>query len=210
MPDSAWLRDDREREADDAEPTAERRWPDGRRAFPVPLTVGVVGDTHVNARGARRLPPEVPDLFARFGVGLILHTGDANAAKVLDALAEVAPVLAVVGNNDDLEVRSELDAEVDFTVGPHRLTLLHGHGGASALAEARRRADRGVACVVYGHSHVPLIELEGETILFNPGSATDRRWQEHFGVGLLHITETKVDPELVLYDDPRHLRNVRP
>jgi predicted phosphodiesterase len=107
-------------------------------------------------------------------------------------------------------VRADREVDLGVELGPHRLVLLHGHGGASARSEARRRAAPGVACVVYGHSHVPLIELEGETILFNPGSATDRRWQEHFGVGLLHVTDEKVDPELVLYDDPRQLWNVRP
>ena len=47
------------------------------------------------------------------------------------------------------------------------------------------------------------------TILFNPGSATDRRWRPHFGVGLIHVTDAKIDPELVLYTDPRDLRNVK-
>ena len=54
--------------------------PTDRRAFPAPLTIGVIADTHVRAWGVRRLPPEVPDLFARFGVGLILHAGDVNTA----------------------------------------------------------------------------------------------------------------------------------
>ena len=183
--------------------------PAAERAFPVPLTVGVVSDTHVHRRGARRLPPEVPDLFARFGAGLILHAGDVNTASVLAALGAVAPVLAVTGNNDDAELRDLLPDRVEFLVGPHRFALLHGHGGTSARREARRYAGR-VACAVYGHSHVPLIEQEGGTILFNPGSATDRRWQEHFGVGLIHVTTERIAPELVLYADPRHLRNVKP
>jgi hypothetical protein len=57
---------------------------------------------------------------------------------------------------------------------------------------------------------VPLIERERGTILFNPGSATDRRWNEHFGLGLITVTESKIAPELVLYSDPRHLVNVQP
>lgn len=175
----------------------------------MPLTVGVVSDTHVYARGARRLPPEVIDLFIRFRVGLILHPGDVNTAGVLLALAEVAPVLAVRGNNDDAILMDNLPESLEFSVGHHHFGLMHGHGGASARSEARRRFAGRVDCVVYGHSHVPLIEHEGGTILFNPGSATDRRWGPHFGVGLITVTDDQIDPELVLYGDPRHLRSVR-
>jgi hypothetical protein len=53
-----------------------------------------------------------------------------------------------------------------------------------------------------------MIEREGETILFNPGSPTERRWYPHFGVGLIRITDEAIDPELVLFDDPQHLKTV--
>lgn len=181
-----------------------------RRHFEPPLTIGVLSDTHINARSHRRLPDEVPDLFARFEVGLILHAGDVNTAAVLERLNEIAPVLAVVGNNDDMILRDILPMSIEFTVGRWRFALLHGHGGVSARAEARRLFAGRVDCVVYGHSHIPKIEQADSTIFFNPGSATDRRWEEHFGVGLIHVTRDRIDPELVLYSDPRHLRNVKP
>ena len=60
---------------------------------------------------------------------------------------------------------------------------------------------------MFGHSHMPLLERVDETILFNPGSATDRRWHEHFGVGLIRVDE-RIRPDLVLYQDPDHLDNV--
>jgi hypothetical protein len=88
--------------------------------------------------------------------------------------------------------------------------MLHGHGGASARSHARARFAGKADLIVYGHSHIPLIEQEQGSILFNPGSATDRRWHEHFGVGLISITDAGIEPELVLYDDPRHLRNIKP
>jgi uncharacterized protein len=184
------------------------RW----RRFTVPLTIGVVSDTHVYPHGARRLSPEVGAVFSRFDVGLILHAGDVNTSSVLVALADIAPVLAVTGNNDDAGLREVLPAEVRFTVGSHRFVMIHGHGGQSARSEARRVAngDDRVDCVVYGHSHIPLIEREGETILFNPGSATDRRWGDYFGIGLIAVTKSGIDPELVLFQDPRHLANVNP
>ena len=188
---------------------AELEWPTERRDFGAPLVIGVVSDTHVHARGARRFPPEVPDLFARFNAGLIVHAGDVNTGSVLDALSAVAPLIAVTGNNDDIELRARLEPEERFTVGRFHFVLRHGHGGRSARAEARRLA-ADADCVIYGHSHIPLIEEEEGTILFNPGSATDRRWQEHFGIGLIRVTDEKIEPELVLYGDPRHLANVRP
>lgn len=175
--------------------------------FPAPLTIGVLADTHVFARGARRLAPEVPALFARHEVGLVLHAGDVNTGAVLQALGEVAPVLAVQGNNDDAELRAILPTVIEFVVGRFAFALLHGHDGRTARAAARRYAGR-VDCVVYGHSHIPKSELVDGTLLFNPGSATDRRWQPHFGLGLIRVTAARVVPETILFDDPRHLANV--
>ena len=179
-----------------------------RRSFEPPLTIGVVADTHVYAHGGRRLSPEGGELFARCGARLFLHAGDVATARVLQGLGAVAPVLAVVGNNDDAELRDVLPEVVEFTVGRFSFALLHGHTGRTARSEAKRRYAGRVDCVVYGHSHIPLMELHEGTILFNPGSATDRRWQPHFGIGLIHVTSQMIEPELVLYDDPRHLRNV--
>jgi putative phosphoesterase len=192
------------------DPSASDFRPSRRRRFDIPLTIGVVADTHIYRRGARRLAPEVLDLFARFETGLILHAGDVNVASVLAELASVAPVIAVTGNNDDAELYELIPETVQFQVGKHRFAMLHGHGGKSARDEARRRFAGKVDCVVYGHSHIPLIEREGGTILFNPGSATDRRWGDHFGIGLIHVTKDGINPELVLYQDPRHLANVKP
>lgn len=179
------------------------------RAFSPPLTIGVIADTHIYSYGTRRLPDEVLDLFRRFEVGLILHAGDINNARVIDLLSAVAPVLAVKGNNDDQVLSQLLPLTEYFRVGRHRFALLHGHLGQTARSEAAKLAGK-VDCVVYGHSHIPKIEQVDGSILFNPGSATDRRWQEHFGLGLIHITDEKITPELVLYHDPRHLVNVKP
>ncbi len=186
-------------------------WPTGQRRFDVPLTIGVISDTHVYARGSRRVPREVLDLFRRFDCGLLVHCGDANIGDVLDELAGIAPLIAVVGNNDEVELADALPKEAWFDVGPHRFVAIHGHlhKGQSARATARTYADR-AACVIYGHSHEPVIEQQGRAILFNPGSATDRRWHPHFGVGLIHVTEAKITPELVLFLDPAHLVNIRP
>lgn len=186
----------------------EPAWSTERREFAAPFTIGVLADTHVNERGSRRLPAEVPALFTRHAAALILHAGDVNTTAVLEALAAVAPVLAVVGNNDDAELRAILPLTVEFRVGRFLFALVHGHTGRTARFEARRRFAGRVDCAVYGHSHIPKIERDDGTIFFNPGSPTDRRWQAHFGVGLIRVTADKIEPELILFDDPRHLNNV--
>jgi hypothetical protein len=62
--------------------------------------------------------------------------------------------------------------------------------------------------VLFGHSHQPLIEPVDSLVLFNPGSATDRRWHDHFGVGIIDVTAERIEPELILYTSPDHLANI--
>ncbi len=185
-------------------------WLTEQRQFSVPLVIGVISDTHVTDGGWRRLPPEIPALFARFRVDLILHAGDVCVPAVLEALSCVAPVIAVTGNNDSTELRAHCREREMIEAGPYRIALLHGHGGRSAHHEALRRFAGKADMIVYGHSHIPKIERVDGAILVNPGSPTDRRWQEHFGVGLIHAGEDGLRPELVLFRDPRHLNHVQP
>ncbi len=179
-----------------------------QRIFDAPLMIGVISDTHIYPGSRRELPPQVLDLFRRAEVGLIVHLGDANSRGVLEDLSEVAPLLAVPGNNDDPELQYLLPETIRFTVGKFRFGMIHGHGGRSARDQAIRKFSGKVDCVLFGHSHKPLIEQIGSTVLFNPGSATDRRWFDHFGVGLITVHDGEFAPDLVLYADPAHLANV--
>jgi len=180
-----------------------------RRAFEAPLTIGAIADTHIYAHSRRVIPRPVLNLFRRAGVGLILHLGDVNSSWVLHELGELAPVLAVVGNNDDDELQHLLPERLRFTVGPHRFGALHGHGGRSAKDQVKGAFGGNVDLAFFGHSHIPYLNDFKGTTLFNPGSATDRRWHEHFGVGIVRVTEDAIDPELILYTNPEHLANIR-
>jgi putative phosphoesterase len=175
--------------------------------FPAPLTIGVLADTHIYEHGRRQLPVEVLDLFRRAQVGLLLHAGDINDHSVLGALESIAPVLAVVGNNDNADLRATLPERLTFSVGRFTFALIHGHQGRTARAVARTLAGK-IDCVVYGHSHIPLIEEHEGTTLFNPGSPTDRRLRPHFGLGLIYVTAERCRPELVLFTNPSHLQTI--
>lgn len=179
-----------------------------RRSFDAPMTIGVIADTHIYPHSRRVIPEQVVDLFRRARIDLIVHLGDANSRFVLEDLARIAPLIAVPGNNDDDELHDLLSATVQFTVGRFRFGAIHGHGGRSAKQVVTDTFAGKVDCALFGHSHIPLIDQVRDTVLFNPGSATDRRWHEHFGVGIITVTEDIIDPELILYTDPDHLENV--
>jgi uncharacterized protein len=175
-----------------------------------PILLGVVADTHVSpGRPGRSLEPVV-EFFRRMNVGLILHAGDAGHASVLQNLEQVAPTVAVRGNADPLDLIEALPDRVWIEAGSRTVLLLHGHHGKTALKAARAVAAPGIDLVVFGHSHKPLIDQEGRTILFNPGSPTERRWNPHFGVGLVRVSDSELEPELVLFDNLQHLANVNP
>ena len=174
------------------------------------MLIGVVADTPVSpTRNGRPLEPVV-DFFRRMNVGLIMHAGDAGHASILVSFEQVAPTVAVRGNADPIELIETLPDRVLIETGSRNVILLHGHHGKTALKAARAAAAPGIDLVVFGHSHKPLIDQEGRTILFNPGSPTERRWNPHFGVGLVRVSDGAVEPELVLFDDLRHLANVNP
>jgi uncharacterized protein len=173
-----------------------------------PIRLGVIGDTHASpTRTGRSLEPVV-ELFGRLNVGLILHAGDVGNLSVLQSLERVAPTIAVRGNADPLDLIEALPDRVWIEAGSRRVLLLHGHHGKTALKAARAAASAEIDLIVFGHSHKPLIDREGRTILFNPGSPTERRWNPHFAVGLVRVSDAEIEPELILFDDLRHLVNV--
>ncbi len=174
-----------------------------------PALIGVLADTHIYAEGRRILPRPVLDLFQRLQVGLILHCGDINDRTVLDELGEIASVVAVRGNTDDLDLQEILPLKTRIRLGVHEIGLVHGHEGGRTAREAAYAAfPESTQLVVYGHSHLPMIETRGRTVYFNPGSPTDRRQGPHFGMGFLRCDDTGVEPHLVLFARPSDLEHV--
>lgn len=178
------------------------------RSFGPPLTIGVISDTHIYTGGRRVIHPAIIRMFRRADVDLMIHLGDANVRTVLEEIAEIAPLIAVPGNNDDDELQFLLPETTRITVGRFSFGILHGHGGRSARDEAIRRFVGKVDCVLFGHSHKPVLEKVRETVLFNPGSATERRWHPHFGIGLIRVRDEEFIPDLIVYSNPEHLDNV--
>jgi hypothetical protein len=158
-------------------------------------TVAVVADTHL-PRGARRLPERCVELLRC--ADLVLHAGDVTAAPVLESLSALGPPLeAVHGNMDDGELRATLPEQRVVEVGGTRIGMVH-IPGPRAGREARLVARfPGCDAIVYGHTHVPQVELHDGVWILNPGSPTERRSAPRHTMLLLRIDRARIEPELV-------------
>lgn len=182
---------------------AGRDWSRTSELWTAPLTIGVISDTHIYPEPhGQRLPQIVIDELTKAAVGLILHAGDIFAPAVLDQLGAIAPVLAVTGNGDNAEMRRALPRSRVVIVGDQHIGLVHGHEGPGRSTPERAQrafaANPYIRCVVFGHSHQPLSRLQGDVILFNPGSPTDKRRAPYYSFGLLRVGAT-IEPELVYF-----------
>lgn len=159
------------------------------------MLVAVISDTHL-PRGARRLPEACAEALR--GSDLILHAGDLSAVSALDELRALGPpVEAVYGNVDEPALRALLPEERVVAVEDARIGMVHIPGPAAGRAERLIERFPGCDAVVFGHTHLPLVEQHAGVWLLNPGSPTERRRGRFRSFLLLHVTGRRIRPELV-------------
>jgi len=150
------------------------------------MTIGIISDTHGH------LDARVATLFA--GVEHILHAGDIGSGSVIEQLESIAPVTAVLGNNDaGLDLK---ETEVVLLGG--RKFLVHHIVELRAPHERiRRRIElEQPDVVVFGHSHKAHCQTVGHTLFLNPGYAGRPRFNLPRSVVLLHCEPTGMQTEL--------------
>jgi len=155
------------------------------------MLIGLISDTHGLIRAEA--------LAALHGVELILHAGDVGGESLLRELRGIAPVHAVAGNTDD--PAAGLPRRVDLELDGLRICVTHGHElGMPRPDSLAARYDAEV--IVYGHTHKPLIETRGRTLIVNPGAAGPRRFNLKPSIGLLRIEQGKATAEIVPLEIP--------
>jgi putative phosphoesterase len=145
------------------------------------VRLGVISDTHGLLR------PEVFDVFE--GVDHILHAGDVGPLELLDELATIAPVTAVYGNTDGMDVRARLPRVARIELDGFRIVVTHGDQfGRGVTADILQRSYPQADIIIYGHSHLPLLELADVVVtVMNPGGAGRRRFDIAASVGILEL-----------------------
>ena len=139
-----------------------------------PRRIGVISDTHDLVR------PEA--LQALAGSDLLLHAGDICGPDVLEALREIAPVIAVRGNNDHGRWAETLPETATVMLGGISVLIVHDLATLSPAALA------GAGVVISGHSHQPRKVEQDGVVFFNPGSAGPRRFRLPISLGRIDVT----------------------
>ena len=162
------------------------------------VVIAVISDTHL-PRGRRRLPDACVQRIRT--ADLLLHAGDIATTEVLGEFESIGPpVHAVWGNVDSAELRERLPDALTIEAAGARVAMVHDAGPARGRLARMRRRFPGASAVVFGHSHIPLHEQDGDFQIFNPGSPTDRRRQPVHTMGVAHAEDGRVAFDLVALD----------
>ena len=107
------------------------------------------------------------------------------------------PVHAVYGNADDPALRGLLPKELVVEVEAVRIGVVHIPGPAAGREERLLRRFPGCDAVVFGHTHLPVVERRAGVWLLNPGSPTERRRGPFHSFLRLSVAERRLGPRLV-------------
>jgi len=143
----------------------------------------------------------------------IIHAGDICGAHVLAQLNETcSQITAVTGNNDapslwpesEIDIVSKLPAIAEIELPGGTLAVEHGHKhGMHQPDHASLRASHPHArVIVYGHTHVMLVDDDKKPWVVNPGAAGATRTQG--GPSCLILTavaEGEWDIEMIRFED---------
>jgi uncharacterized protein len=132
-------------------------------------------------------------------VDYIIHAGDLVELAVVDELETIAPVLAVHGNMDGMDIVGALPRLNSLKVFNWKIGVMHDpdiNFGFNKMREFVK--EHGFNVFVYGHTHVANIKWEGKTLYINPGSATvPSSPLSKPSVGMLKITKKTIVPEII-------------
>lgn len=137
------------------------------------MKILIVSDSH----GKNRYLAQVIEKVSP--IDLLIHLGDLEGSERF--LLENAPcqVEMVSGNNDYF---LKIERVKELYIGRYKVLLTHGHRhkvyfGSEDIKDWAR--ENGAAIVMFGHTHVPKLDLNSDVIALNPGSISLPRQEGH-------------------------------
>jgi len=134
------------------------------------MKLGILSDTHDQLKQLKK----ALEFFQKNDVKKILFAGDLVSPFVIDSFIKTnIPVIAVFGNNEGEKVFIKekfksigeiYESGISFTIENKTFFMTHYDHIAQELAD-----HTDYDFIIFGHTHHPIIEKHGKTILINPG-----------------------------------------
>ena len=156
------------------------------------MKLGLISDTH------GFLDPRINRIFK--GVDHILHAGDIGPDFLIAQLEAIAPVTAVLGNNDD---SPSFPLTQLVQLGQVKFLLHHIVTPRALTDELKTRIAREKPDVVmFGHSHQQFNQRINGVLFVNPGYAGKPKFGAERSVALLECEGKKLDVRFVKLSIP--------
>jgi putative phosphoesterase len=168
------------------------------------LKIAIVSDTH------EELAPEIIDIIA--DCELAMHAGDIGSSSVLESMkTKTGHIIAVAGNNDkpylwdfkDWNLVKGLPGQLELHMPGGKISIEHGHRHDmyKPAHEDLRAAHKESRLVVYGHTHIQVIDTEEECHVINPGAAGYTRNKGGPSCVILTINQDNWDYDVLKFED---------
>lgn len=137
------------------------------------MKILVVSDSHGRTYNFSKVMDKVGP------IDMLFHLGDVEGTEEdIEILAD-CPTYMVSGNNDFF---SDLEREKVVEINQYRIFMAHGHRygvshSLNSIIEAAKEYDCNI--IMFGHTHIPLIEYREGIHVINPGSITLPRQDGH-------------------------------
>lgn len=137
------------------------------------MKILIVSDSHGRNENLKKAVSNMKGMHDR-----MIHLGDFQCSpSVIEELAG-CPVDMVRGNCDSF--LSGIPQSKMIDIEGHKVLLTHGHQYGGMVGALREMAkENGVSIVMFGHTHVPLVDTEDGVTVVNPGSISQPRQDGH-------------------------------
>ena len=118
-------------------------------------------------------------------IDMLIHCGDVVSGEDYIRSLVDCPVYMVGGNSD---YNLDLPRELELTIGSYRVFVIHGHmswvnWGVDHLRQIA--VENHYDIVMFGHTHVPFIQIEDNLTILNPGSLSYPRQEDRMPTFLI-------------------------
>lgn len=151
--------------------------------------IAVFSDTH-------NMFSRLPLALERIGkVDMLFHLGDfaIDAERIAADLGDV-PFFAVKGNNDTGSVYPKKRIELVEDVW---IMLVHGDGYHTLYQLIDQARENRCGAVLFGHTHVPLLQADGSLLVVNPGSISLPRQGSRPSCAVLEVEGKDINVKMI-------------